>query len=209
MAASAPPPTSPVPPELPVTADRPAIQPIRKRRPFGVRLWLGLMFSAIGILDRRATRVVARAPPRSPVGPRRCGLADEIGQPPPARRRPTRDVLGEIRRARTSRPGSSTTRARWPAEARRRGASPARIAPCRAAAPTASRAALDGDRYVDELPGGDRTMVGGAARPRRRDRTARCCCRSPSARGGPARRSQALARAAPDAPLIVSVLVAV
>ncbi len=37
-------------PELPVTADRPAIQPTRIRRPFGVRLWLALMFSAIGVL---------------------------------------------------------------------------------------------------------------------------------------------------------------
>ncbi len=38
------------PPELPVTADRPAIQPTRTKRPFGVRLWLALMFSAVGIL---------------------------------------------------------------------------------------------------------------------------------------------------------------
>ena len=38
------------PPELPVTADRPAIRPIRSKRPFGVRLWLALMFAAIGIL---------------------------------------------------------------------------------------------------------------------------------------------------------------
>ena len=37
-------------PELPVTADRPAIQPARKRRLFGVRLWLALMFAAVGIL---------------------------------------------------------------------------------------------------------------------------------------------------------------
>lgn len=51
MDAPPPPPSTQVPPpELPVTADRPAIQPIRRRRPFGVRLWLGLMFSAIGIL---------------------------------------------------------------------------------------------------------------------------------------------------------------
>ena len=58
MAASAPPPKGPVPPELPVTADRPAIQPIRKRRPFGVRLWLGLMFSAIGILTGATVYIV-------------------------------------------------------------------------------------------------------------------------------------------------------
>jgi signal transduction histidine kinase len=43
-------PQQPSHPELPVTADRPAIQPTRTRRPFGVRLWLALMFSAIGIL---------------------------------------------------------------------------------------------------------------------------------------------------------------
>jgi signal transduction histidine kinase/HAMP domain-containing protein len=38
------------PPDLPSTAERPAIQPARKQRPFGVRLWLALMFAAIGIL---------------------------------------------------------------------------------------------------------------------------------------------------------------
>lgn len=43
-------PSTPSPPELPVTADRPAIQPTRHRRLFGVRLWLALMFSAVGIL---------------------------------------------------------------------------------------------------------------------------------------------------------------
>ena len=37
-------------PELPVTAERPAIGPIQRKRPFGVRLWLALMFAAIGIL---------------------------------------------------------------------------------------------------------------------------------------------------------------
>ncbi|MBA2522160.1 MAG: HAMP domain-containing protein [Solirubrobacterales bacterium] len=37
-------------PELPVTADRPAITPIRTGRAFGVRLWLALMFAAIGVL---------------------------------------------------------------------------------------------------------------------------------------------------------------
>ena len=38
------------PPDLPSTSERPAIQPIRPSRPFGVRLWLALMFAAIGIL---------------------------------------------------------------------------------------------------------------------------------------------------------------
>ncbi len=42
--------TTPTPLELPATADRPAIQPNPPRRPFGVRLWLALMFAAIGIL---------------------------------------------------------------------------------------------------------------------------------------------------------------
>ncbi len=38
------------PTELPSTAEHPAIQPVRAKRPFGVRLWLALMFAAIGIL---------------------------------------------------------------------------------------------------------------------------------------------------------------
>jgi hypothetical protein len=38
------------PSDLPSTGERPAIQPIRPNRPFGVRLWLALMFAAIGIL---------------------------------------------------------------------------------------------------------------------------------------------------------------
>ncbi|HET6830559.1 MAG TPA: ATP-binding protein [Solirubrobacterales bacterium] len=58
MAASGSPPSAPAPPELPVTADRPAIHPIRRRRPFGVRLWLGLMFSAIGILTGATVYIV-------------------------------------------------------------------------------------------------------------------------------------------------------
>ena len=58
MAVSAPPPSTPGPPELPVTGERPAIKPIRKRRPFGVRLWLGLMFSAIGILTGATVYIV-------------------------------------------------------------------------------------------------------------------------------------------------------
>ncbi|HKJ35598.1 MAG TPA: ATP-binding protein [Solirubrobacterales bacterium] len=38
------------PPDLPSTAEHPAIQPATTRRPFGVRLWLALMFAAIGTL---------------------------------------------------------------------------------------------------------------------------------------------------------------
>ena len=58
MPVSAPTPSGPVPPELPVTGDRPPIQPTRKRRLFGVRLWLGLMFSAIGILTGATVYIV-------------------------------------------------------------------------------------------------------------------------------------------------------
>jgi signal transduction histidine kinase/HAMP domain-containing protein len=36
--------------ELPSTAERPALQRTRARRPFGVRLWLALMFAGVGIL---------------------------------------------------------------------------------------------------------------------------------------------------------------
>lgn len=50
MSSATPRPTSALPPELPVTAERPAIQPTRTRRAFGVRLWLALMFAGIGIL---------------------------------------------------------------------------------------------------------------------------------------------------------------
>lgn len=36
--------------DLPATADRPAIPPVRSGRTFGVRIWLALIFAAIGIL---------------------------------------------------------------------------------------------------------------------------------------------------------------
>jgi signal transduction histidine kinase len=75
MAASAPPPPGPVPPELPVTADRPAIQPIRKRRVFGVRLWLGLMFSAIGILTGATVYIVVSGSSESAAESRTQDLA--------------------------------------------------------------------------------------------------------------------------------------
>ncbi len=39
------------PPDLPSTAERPAISTLTHRRAFGVRLWLALMFAAIGILS--------------------------------------------------------------------------------------------------------------------------------------------------------------
>ena len=72
---ASPPPTSPVPPELPVTADRPAIQPVRKRRPFGVRLWLGLMFSAIGILTGATVYIVVSGSSESAAESRTSDLA--------------------------------------------------------------------------------------------------------------------------------------
>ena len=75
MAASAPPPMSPVPPELPVTADRPAIQPVHRRRPFGVRLWLGLMFSAIGILTGATVYIVVSGSSESAAESRTSDLA--------------------------------------------------------------------------------------------------------------------------------------
>ena len=55
MSATTPRPTSALPPELPVTADRPAIQPTRRRRVFGVRLWLALMFGTALYGERHPT----------------------------------------------------------------------------------------------------------------------------------------------------------
>lgn len=69
------PPTSPVPPELPVTADRPAITPVRRRRPFGVRLWLGLMFSAIGILTGASVYIVVSGSSQSAAESRTSDIA--------------------------------------------------------------------------------------------------------------------------------------
>ena len=43
-------PQSPPALELPSSTDRPATTQLRSKRPFGVRLWLALMFAAIGIL---------------------------------------------------------------------------------------------------------------------------------------------------------------
>ncbi len=75
MAAAAPPPPGPGPPELPVTADRPPIQPIRKKRPFGVRLWLGLMFSAIGILTGATVYIVVAGSSQGAAESRTADLA--------------------------------------------------------------------------------------------------------------------------------------
>jgi two-component system phosphate regulon sensor histidine kinase PhoR len=66
---------SPAPPKLPVTADRPAIQSVRKWRPFGVRLWLGLMFSAIGILTGATVYVVVSGSSESAAQSRTADLA--------------------------------------------------------------------------------------------------------------------------------------
>jgi signal transduction histidine kinase/HAMP domain-containing protein len=54
------------PPELPSTAERPAIRPVRTQRAFGVRLWLALIFAAIGILSGTAVYVfIARSSERA------------------------------------------------------------------------------------------------------------------------------------------------
>ena len=41
-----------------MTGEHAPVPTIQKRRPFGVRLWLGLMFSAIGILTGATVYIV-------------------------------------------------------------------------------------------------------------------------------------------------------
>jgi len=67
-------PTTP-PPELPVTADRPAIQPPQRRRVFGVRLWLALMFAGIGILTGTTVYLVVSGSSESAAENRAADLA--------------------------------------------------------------------------------------------------------------------------------------
>ena len=64
-----------MPPELPVTADRPAIQPTRARRLFGVRLWLALMFAGIGILTGTTVYLVVSGSSESAAERRTADLA--------------------------------------------------------------------------------------------------------------------------------------
>jgi len=115
MSASVPSPTPTVPPELPVTADRPAIQPTRTRRAFGVRLWLALMFAAIGILTGTSVYVFVAGSSESAAESRttdlaigRTGrLADSVEDKlPPINQRLTREnaerVVEALRKSRPS-----------------------------------------------------------------------------------------------------------
>jgi signal transduction histidine kinase len=78
MSASVPGPAMTKPPELPelpVTADRPAIQPTPSRRLFGVRLWLALMFAGIGILTGTTVYLVVSGSSESAADNRASDLA--------------------------------------------------------------------------------------------------------------------------------------
>ena len=75
MATTVPSPTPTAPPELPSTADRPAIQPTRTRRAFGVRLWLALMFAGIGILTGTSVYVFVSGSSESAAESRAADLA--------------------------------------------------------------------------------------------------------------------------------------
>ena len=193
MAAASPPPTSPVPPELPVTADRPAIQPVRKRRPFGVRLWLGLMFSAIGILTGATVYIVVSGSSESAAENRTEDLAvgrtlrvreNVEAQLPTGRMTKANapvEVLRETRPVRTSAPGSTTSRRRrdsarsWSARPRSR----ASTSPPSGGAPRPSRR-----RSTETSTSAPTSRTTGPWSPsssslRRACRA--CCCRSPSA----------------------------
>jgi signal transduction histidine kinase len=173
MAASAPPPTSPVPPELPVTADRPAIQPVRKRRPFGVRLWLGLMFSAIGILTGATVYIVVSGSSESAAESRTADLA--VGRTLRVRE----NVEAELPDARMTRANApvDVLRETRPTEDFRTwlynnpaapGQRPKLVSPATVAGldinrvrgrAAAVKTALDGDLFVSSDQPNDRTMV--------------------------------------------------
>ncbi len=167
-----PPPTSPPPPELPVTADRPALAPVRTRRAFGVRLWLALMFSAIGILAGTTVYVVVAGSSESAAESRTADLAvgrtlrlreqveDALPEGPLTKRNAPNDVLRDARPAEAFRS--------WIFNAPRAGR-PAQVVSRRVVAGMsinevpnvreAVRSALDGDLYVGtDLPG-DMTVV--------------------------------------------------
>ncbi len=171
MAAPAPPPTSPVPPELPVTADRPAIQPVRKRRPFGVRLWLGLMFSAIGILTGATVYIVVSGSSESAAESRTSDLAvgrtlrlresveNELPNGLMTKLNAPVDVLKESRPTDDFRTWLYNNPVRRPAQL----VSPETVAgldidAVRGRAEAVSTA-LDGDLFVDSDQPNDRTMV--------------------------------------------------
>jgi len=171
MAAAAPPPSSPVPPELPVTADRPAIQAIRKRRPFGVRLWLGLMFSAIGILTGATVYIVVAGSSEGAAESRTADLA--VGRTLRLRERVELELPdGRLTKAnapvdvlRDSRPAEDfrTWLYNNPPRGRPQLVSPATVAGLNIATVRGRAAAvgtaLDGDLYVDSEQPENRTMV--------------------------------------------------
>lgn len=167
-----PPPHSPRRPELPVTADRPALVPVRTRRAFGVRLWLALMFSAIGILAGTTVYVVVAGSSESAAESRTADLAvgrtlrlreqveDELPEGSLTRRNVPNDVLRETRPAEAFRAWIfNTPRVGQPAQVVSRrtvaGMSIAQVPNVREAV----RTALGGDLYVGtDLPG-DMTVV--------------------------------------------------
>jgi len=171
MATSAPPPSGPAPPELPVTGERATIQPIRKRRTFGVRLWLGLMFSAIGILTGATVYIVVAGSSEGAAESRSQDLA--VGRTLRVREK----VEPEL-------PSGRLTRANAPVEAIRDAATaedfrtwlynnppsgmPKLVTPATVAGfnlntvrghRSAVSTALEGDLYVNSDLPGDRTMV--------------------------------------------------
>ncbi|MEZ5073527.1 MAG: ATP-binding protein [Solirubrobacterales bacterium] len=172
MPASSPSPSSPAaPPELPVTADRPALQPIRRKRPFGVRLWLGLMFSAIGILTGATVYIVVAGSSEGAAESRSQDLAvgrtlrvrEQVEPELPAGRltkgNAPVDALREAQPSEDFRAWLFNNPARGPA----RLVSPESVAGLSITTIRGHRAAvsaaLSGDLYVDsELPD-DRTMV--------------------------------------------------
>ena len=154
-----------------MTADRPAIQPVRKRRPFGVRLWLGLMFSAIGILTGATVYIVVAGSSEGAAESRTSDLAvgrtlrlrEKVEPQLPAGRMTKAnapvDVLRESRPAEDFR----TWLYNNPPAARPSLVSPETVAGLSIATvrgrAEAVRTALDGELYVNsELPE-NRTMV--------------------------------------------------
>lgn len=160
------------PPELPVTADRPALESARSRRVFGVRLWLALMFSAIGILTGTTVYVVVAGSSEGAAESRTADLAvgrtlrlreqveDELPEGALTRKNAPKNVLGDARPVEAFRA--------WIYDLPRVG-KPAQVVSRRTVtglsisevpnAREAVRAALDGELYVGtDLPG-DMTVV--------------------------------------------------
>lgn len=172
-----PPPTKP--PELPVTADRPAIRPVKSRRPFGVRLWLALMFAAIGILTGTTVYLVVSGSSENAAESRTSDLAagrtnrlrDNVELALPNGRLTRANVGDAVEILRRSRPSENfrTWIYNTPRVARGRLVAGARVVSPRevigldiaevpGAREAAKRALRDGGTIVDALPGG-RTLV--------------------------------------------------